>query len=213
MMRKTWMNSMVFNGTEYRQYDHLYWVSAAGGFLRLLVPYEPILRPDGYLSVGRQRLAHRMVATCWCDRPEGATDVHHINHDKADNRDENLVWLTIAKHIALHPDTGRQPMPESAKAKLRAFRLGMKASEETKQKQREATLRLGLKPPPRLKGTKMGKEFFRKCRENSPNARACVISGTRYRSFNEAGEAHNQKPHTLRKRCLSDNFPDYRLAG
>lgn len=58
----------------------------------------------------------------------------------------------------------------------------------------------------------MGADFKAKCRERSPNARACVIDGVRYASFNVAGEALGAKPHTLRKRCLSPNFPSYQLA-
>ena len=138
-------------------------------------------------------MAHRIVASCWCDRPEGATDVHHINHIKSDNRAANLVWLTTAQHMAEHPETGRQPMPESAKEKIRQARLGAVTSEETKQKQREANLRLGIKPPPRAIGTKMKPEAIAKMRENSPNAQSCMVMGVKYRSFNEAGEGYKSE--------------------
>lgn len=207
------MDVIIHNGIEYRRFDHLYSVSENGQFLRLLEPYTPTKGPNGYLAVGRRRLAHRIVAACWCDRPEDATDVHHINHIKSDNRAANLVWLTTAQHMAEHPETGRQPMPESAKEKIRQSRLGSITSEETKQKQREANLRLGIKPPPRAIGTKMGPESLAKMRENSPNAQSCMIMGVKYRSFNEAGQATNQRPHTLRKRCLSKNFPDCVLVN
>lgn len=203
---------MLLNGVEYRRYDHLYWVSASGLFLRNLEPYEPRPQPTGYYAVGRMRLAHRVVATCWCNRPEGAVDVHHINEDRGDNRAENLVWLSKAAHMALHPDKGTYPRTEATRAKLRAYRLGMKATEETKSKQREATIRLGLKPPPRKTGTKMGSAFSARMSEVSKNRRSCVVQGVVYRSFNEAGKALGIKPHTLRKRCLADSFPDYRLG-
>lgn len=58
----------------------------------------------------------------------------------------------------------------------------------------------------------MSELALRRMRENSPNAVACEIDGIRYASFNVAGEALNAKPHTLRKRCLSKNFPSYRLV-
>lgn len=205
------MDSAIIGGLEYRRFDHLYWVSACGKFLRNLEPYTPRKMPGGYLTVGRQRLAHRVVATCWCHRPDGAIEVHHINHDRADNRAENLQWLTKADHLALHPGLGKQAMPESGKAKLRAYRLGTRASEATKQKQREANLRLGIKPPPRPAGTKMGPDFSAKMSAISHNRRSCTINGVAYQSFTEAGKALGIKPHTLRKRCLSDSFPSYRL--
>jgi hypothetical protein len=103
-------------------------------------------------------------------------------------------------------------MSEAGKDRLRRLRLDSKTSEETKQKQREASLRLGLKPPPRPVGMKMGPTAIQRMRDNSPNAVGCVIAGVRYASFSAAGEALGEKPHTLRKRCLSKNFPAYQLA-
>lgn len=41
----------------------------------------------------------RAVAMAFCDRPEGATDVDHINNDKTDNRAVNLQWLTHRENI------------------------------------------------------------------------------------------------------------------
>lgn len=201
-----------FDGTVYRFYDHLYAVSRCGKVLRKLEPYEPVARPDGYCSVGRRRLLHRVVATCWCDKPEGAHHVHHKNHDKSDNRASNLEWLTPKQHLGdHHGDTPRGlSMTEAGKQKLRELRTGSVTSEATKQKQREASIRLGSKPPPRPVGTKCSEAAIAKMRENSPNAMQCEIFGVVYRSFSEAGQALGQKPHTLRKRCLSKNFPDYK---
>lgn len=208
------MHSMIFDGIEYRFYDHLYAVSSCGKLLRNFQPYEPIVRPDGYLAVGRQRLAHRMVAAVWLEKPEGAYHVHHLNHIKSDNRATNLQWLTPQQHRDEHPDTSKgHTMSDAGRQKLRELRTGSTTSEATKQKQREASLRNGAKPPPRVKGTKCSPEAIEKMRQNSPNAAACEIFGVVYRSFSEAGRALNQKPHTLRKRCLSPNFTDYKLLG
>ena len=206
--------STKFNGIEYRFFDHIYAVSRCGKFLRKLEPYQPTMRPDGYLGVGRQRLAHRMVAACWCTHRPGAKHVHHINHDKSDNRAENLEWVSPKEHMGgRHEGLSRgHSMSNEGRRRLRTLRLGSVTSEATKQKQREASLRLGCKPPPRPKGTKMGPEALAKMSENSPNARACEIEGVRYASFNEAGKALAMKPHTLRKRCISQNFPSYQLA-
>lgn len=208
------MDSATIGGIEYRFYDHLYAVSRCGKFLRNLLPYEPIPRPDGYLSVGRQRLAHRMVAAVWVDNRDDAKHVHHINHDKQDNRAENLEWLSPKQHASEHPERSKgHSMSEAGKQRLRTLRLGSKASEATKQKQREATIRIGKLPPPRPVGTKCSQESIEKMRLNGHNKVSCEILGIAYGSFSEAGRALGEKPHTLRKRCLSENFPDHKLRA
>lgn len=206
------MLETTFDGTVYRFYDHLYAVSSCGKVLKKLSPYNPILRPDGYRNVGRRRLLHRMVATCWCDKPDGSNHVHHKNHVKSDNCASNLEWLTPKQHISNHHgDTSRgHSMTDAGKQKLRELRAGSVTSEATKQKQRDASIRLGAKPPPRVIGTKCSEEAIAKMRDNSPNAMQCEIFGVVYQSFSEAGRALSEKPHTLRKRCLSKNFLDYR---
>ena len=205
--------STTFEGVEYRFFDHLYAVSRCGKLLRKLKPFEPRRHPHGY-SLASRHLVHRMVATCWCDRPEGANHVHHINHDKSDNRADNLEWVSPQTHIAeRHEGQSRgHRMSDEGKQRLRELRLGSKVSEETKQKQREATLRLGIKPPPRAKGTKMSAEVRDYMSRQSPNAVACTIDGVRYRSMHKAAEALGMKYGTIRKRCLSPNFPSYRLG-
>ncbi len=207
------MEKLYWSGIEYRRFDRLYFVSADGNVLRKGLPVEVRTRPDGYINVGRQRLLHRMVAVCWCKRPEGANTVHHINHDKSDNRAINLEWLTPKQHMSeKHEGISRgHAMSEAGKKKLRALRLGTKTSEETKRKQREASLRLGCKPPPRPVGTKLSAESVEKIRANSAKNTACEVDGVLYRSFSDAGRALGIRPHTLRKRCLSEAFPSYKV--
>lgn len=206
------MPSTEVNGIEYRFFDHLYAVSRDGLVLKKLLPANPVLRKDGYVSVGRRRLLHRMVATCWVPRPEGSNHVHHRDHDKTNNRDSNLEWVTPKKHMAeYHPENGRHRMSEASKQKLRELRLGSKKSEATKQKHREVALRLGLKPPPRPVGTKCSPAAIEKMRRNSPHGVGCEVFGVVYPSFAEAGRALGERLHSLRKRCLSKNFPDYKM--
>ena len=209
------MLSYIYDGVEYKAFNHLYAVSRCGRFLRKGKPVEPIMRKDGYLSVGRQQLAHRLVAAVWCHKPPDAHHVHHINHNKQDNRAENLMWISPVVHMRdHHPDSSRgHQMSEAGRAKLRSLRLGSKTSELTKQKQRDASIRLGSKPPPRPTGYKCAESAKQKMRENSPNALPCVIFNQQYPSVNIAAQQLGIKRLTLRKRILSPNFPEYQYAN
>jgi hypothetical protein len=56
----------------------------------------------GYRKVGH-RLVHRLVAMAHIPNPESKPEVHHINHDRLDNRVENLMWVTRLEHCKYHP--------------------------------------------------------------------------------------------------------------
>ena len=47
---------------------------------------------------------HRLVAEHFLDRPDNTDeyDVHHLDHNRSNNTQENLQWLTKADHIKLH---------------------------------------------------------------------------------------------------------------
>jgi hypothetical protein len=223
-MRRT----ITHEGVEYRRYDHLYSVSRDGKLL--LQPTQgrrprdaigkagpvvvrPSVRPDGYLVAGRSsRLVHRMVAICWLERPAGAKVVHHINHDKTDNRAENLQWVKHREHMSHHlGEVGRYVRTEATRQKLREYRLGTKQTAATKRKIGRAMRQLGIQPPSAL-GRVRPEEERAWMRENNWNNTPCVVRGVRYRSFSEAARAIGMKPHTLRKRCLSENsFPDFQV--
>lgn len=198
------------DGIAYRVFDRLYAVSRNGLFLRNMIPAMPTKRPDGYLSIGRHQLAHRVVATCWVDRPEHANHVHHINGKKDDNRASNLEWVSPKKHMAHHPQSP-YPRTEETRAKIRAARLGSKASEASKQKRREWALSVGTRPPS-WAGKQHTDETRAKMSANHAKATPCEVFGVRYASFTEAGKALGQRPLTLRKRCLSINFSDYKIC-
>ena len=209
------MLSVVFEGVEYRFYDHIYAVSECGKFLRNLKPYQPNRNKSGYFGVGRQRLAHRMVASCWLTKPNGAKVVHHKNGNKSDNRAENLEWVeNSSAHISeYHSDsaTGHR-CPDWLKEKLRKLRTGSKQSEETINKRVATFKKIGHRPPPRKVGEKSPQSAIDKMMDHNPMARACEVNGVRYRSFSEAGRALGEHSLSLRKRCLSHNFPNYKLA-
>lgn len=207
------MQSTTLNGIEYRFYDHLYAVSRDGHILRKLEPFTPRMRQDGYLAAGRNRLVHRMVATCWVLGEPDKTSVHHKDGDKTNNHADNLEWVSPKKHMTdHHPDVvdrfARYERTEAHKQRLRELRIGAKTSEETKAKQREANLRLGIRPPVQY-GRKMSESNKDRLRE--ANQQPCEVDGIQYSSFKAAGEARGERPLTLRKRCLSPNFSNYRV--
>ena len=185
------LSALVFDDIEYRVFNRMYAVSRCGKVLRkMTIPYEPKPRKDGYLYAGRDNLIHRMVAICWLAKPEAAKLVHHLNGNKADNRAENLEWVTAKEHMGeRHADiVGRHVVSEETKARLRALRLGMKDSLEVRAKKKAILLRISLRK------------------------RECRIDGVIYRSFLAASKATGIHFHTIRYRCLSKNFPNYSLV-
>lgn len=58
------------------------------------------LDKDGYkivaLSNRKIYRAHRIIALTFIENPEGNPVVNHINHNKQDNRIENLEWVTYS---------------------------------------------------------------------------------------------------------------------
>ena len=204
-----------YNGTEFRAFNKSYAVSRSGQVLKLrgLQVIDPHKHPLGYLDVSHTGLVHRMVATCWLEKPEGANHVHHKNRDKTDNRASNLEWVTPKTHLAERHagEFGHYERTEKTREKLRQYRLGRKHDPETIEKIRKASIALGCKPPPRPVGFKCSDESKALMRQNSPNGTRCEVDGVQYRSFSDAGEKLGLRPHTVRKRCLSKNFETYKV--
>lgn len=182
------MLTIMFDGIEYRFFNHLYAVSRCGKVLRKLQPYTPTKRKDGYLGIGRQRLMHRVVAACWCDKPENATHVHHIDENKSNNHADNLEWVTPKQHFSERHqgESGKYTRSEETRAKLRAFRTGKKDSSETK------AAKIAILQSVRPQTT-------------------CSHNGVSYPSVSAAAKAIGIHPTTFRARCLSKNFPEYKL--
>lgn len=181
------MISFEVDGIEYRCFDNLFAVSRCGKVLRKYQPYQPTNHPLGYLVLGRQRLMHRVIATCWVDNPTGAKHVHHINENKQDNRADNLRWITLQDHAKEHHHI---PYVRDAdfRAMLRERRLGAKDTEETRAKKAAILSSVCPKTP-------------------------CKYKGVLYPSVAAGGRAAQIPPSSFRLRCLSKNFPDYELLS
>ena len=64
------------------------------------------LMPNGYrgitLSNGKQTYIHILVAKAFIKNPDNKPQVHHINHNRADNRAINLRWVYIKEQFDEH---------------------------------------------------------------------------------------------------------------
>jgi hypothetical protein len=207
------MISFTMDGIEYRAFNHLYAVSRCGKVLRKHTPFIPSKHPGGYLLMGKL-LVHRIVAECWMDNFNPVNHIHHINGNKTDNRLENLECLSASEHlIERHADMmaslGRYTRTDETREAIRQSRLGKVTSEETKAKQRAALL--GRKRPFFNRASPSEASIQQRSETHVRNIK-CRINGTEYRSFAQAAIATGIHRFTLRKRCISKNFPDYEIV-
>ena len=86
-------------------YEGLYEVSNMGNVKSLKYGKERILKAGknsaDYLQVhlckdGKAKMytVHKLVATAFCENPEGYTVVNHIDEDKTNNNADNLEWCS-----------------------------------------------------------------------------------------------------------------------
>lgn len=99
-----------------KNYESLYEVSNLGRVRtadkhRVLKPWRT---RNGYIHITltkdkehKQMLMHRVVATAFCEKPEGCDVVNHINCNQSDNRAVNLEWTTQSRNVKYAYDLGR----------------------------------------------------------------------------------------------------------
>ena len=70
---------------------------------------KPAINQDGYSMVllskngiTKMRKVHRLVADAFIPNPDNLPEIHHLNHDRKDNRIQNLAWVTITEQRDEH---------------------------------------------------------------------------------------------------------------
>lgn len=61
-----------------------------------------------------------LVADAFCEHPQGATIVHHIDGNPANNSAKNLMWVTYEEHVKIHAAMREEMMKHLSKPKVRA---------------------------------------------------------------------------------------------
>ncbi len=87
-------------------------------------PWNHIMKPfdngSGYMVVSltqngkrKNHYVHRLVATAFLERPDGKTEVNHIDHNRSNNCVSNLEWTTVEENIRYSAEQMRRPKKES----------------------------------------------------------------------------------------------------
>lgn len=122
-------------------YENLYKISNKGNLIRKSFEYySPLsgtikirekkikpLKNNGYhkcllIKNGKRKYTgvHRLVADAFIDNPKNKRVVHHKNHNRSDNRVENLEWVTYKENIQYASKAGR--MKRTKKSDSWAFK-------------------------------------------------------------------------------------------
>lgn len=101
-----WMENgqPYFNVAKSLDPDEQWWVYCAGTiFYQGQKRHSFFMKDYEYVDFnGYNRSVSRTVAEIFVPRPVDATEVHHKDGNKRNNRFTNLMWLTHAQHMAIH---------------------------------------------------------------------------------------------------------------
>lgn len=72
------------------------WSKKSNRYMKLQKDACGYLRVQLYMGNGKGRTekVHRLVAIAFIDNPDNLPEVNHINHQRDDNRVENLEWVS-----------------------------------------------------------------------------------------------------------------------
>ena len=103
--------------------------------------YIPVKDRDGYYKTkwyGRTILVHRLVAELFIPNPDNKPCVDNINHNRLDNRVENLRWVTVKENANNRKIHSKNPKAkEHTEYMLNYYKEHPEKYEEIKRKQNE----------------------------------------------------------------------------
>ncbi len=126
---------------------------------------------------------HQIIALTFHKKPDFKCEVHHIDHNKSNNRADNLRWVTHKENILLSFTEGGRKIPEG----LGHWNYGRLVSSRTRKKM--SVKKLGEKHP-KFKG------YY-------------SVDGVRYPSACQAGKALDIPAITVTRRCKNPRFPSW----
>ena len=92
-----WLNCVVDN--DYEIYSEFPYPIRRKGRDRII---KDTMRVDGYVCCrlnSKTYLKHRVIGQQFIDNPDNLSQVDHINHNRADNRIENLRWVSHSENM------------------------------------------------------------------------------------------------------------------
>ena len=90
------------NGDILKRYPKSYRYGGRKSYYEVVHPKQNVA---GYLQVNipirnTTTLVHRLVAEAFLDNPKGYNEIDHRNHNRLDNRAENLRWCTHSENMS-----------------------------------------------------------------------------------------------------------------
>lgn len=130
-----WMENgqPYFNVSKPLDPEEQWWVYCAGAiFYQGQKRHSFFMKDYEYVDFnGYNRSVSRTVAQIFVPRPVDATEVHHKDGNKRNNRFTNLMWLTHAQHMALHHGRAVVQLDKYTRKLLGTFESAADAARKT----------------------------------------------------------------------------------